>query len=393
MPKGCSPASLQQFLGCRLLGHRPLDPQLLGHGLLGPRLRVRQLLAVVLLSGLAVWGTLHSPTIFFDNQILLGGSLGVLALLQFGWLGLPVGLASALTTVALWGHPWGALILVLQLLWQQLFLWRFNGGPKQRGNGRIVLATIAFWLVVGLPLKTLLYTTLLQADLQSAVALGFKEAVVGVVNAGLGLLLYLALQLALMQRRRRVELSLRGLVFAVLLLLISLPGVLIITVMGQQITDQAFRQFRANLEQQAQAIAVALPMGSGEILLADAPLRQRFPELAFEARAAGGQQLSSDPRLFARLGQEYRSEQSGPLEDRHLSLLVPGLPQSHSEPAFSDLNPAQGQHPLDVVGQLPQASPNRAVAAAPEQLWPPADFVYITMVRRNETTGAPIRLV
>ena len=297
--------------------------RLLGHGLLGPRLRVRQLLAIVLLSGLAVWGTLHSPTIFFDNQILLGGSLGVLALLQFGWLGLPVGLASALTTVALWGHPWGALILVLQLLWQQLFLWRFNGGPKQRGNGRIVLATIAFWLVVGLPLKTLLYTTLLQADLQSAVALGFKEAVVGVVNAGLGLLLYLALQLALMQRRRRVELSLRGLVFAVLLLLISLPGVLIITVMGQQITDQAFRQFRANLEQQAQAIAVALPMGSGEILLADAPLRQRFPELAFEARAAGGQQLSSDPRLFARLGQEYRSEQSGPLEDRQLSLLVP----------------------------------------------------------------------
>ena len=66
------------------------------HGVPRP---VRQVLAVVLLALAAVWATLHSPTIFFDNQILVGGSLGVFALLQFGWRGLPVGLAAALTTV------------------------------------------------------------------------------------------------------------------------------------------------------------------------------------------------------------------------------------------------------------------------------------------------------
>jgi hypothetical protein len=76
---------------------------------LHPRKPVRhRRLIVVLLSGLAAWATLHSPTIFFDNQILLGPSLGVLALMEFGWLGLPVGVAAAAMTISLWAihGPW-----------------------------------------------------------------------------------------------------------------------------------------------------------------------------------------------------------------------------------------------------------------------------------------------
>jgi hypothetical protein len=272
----------------------------------------RQLLPVVLLSLAAVWSTLHSPTIFFDNQILLGPSLGVFALLQFSWRGLPVGLAAALTTVPLWGHPWAALILVLQLLWQQLFLSRLNGGRKQVGNGRIVLATIAFWLVLGLPLKALLYTGLLQTDLATALALGFKEFVVAVVNAALGLLLYLAVQL-LPQRRGAsdrslgADLSLRGLIFTTLLLVISLPAVLIIMAMGQQITAQTASQFRTSLERQAQAIAYVLPSGNRSIPH-HAGLQPATAGLAFEAVAADGTVLSSDPVLFARLRRDYRAE-------------------------------------------------------------------------------------
>ena len=50
------------------------------------------------------------------------------------------------------------------------------------------------------------------------------------------------------------------------------------------------------------------------------------------------------------------------------TVTVTGLPQSYSGPAFGDLNPSQRQHPFDVVGQLPQASSNRAVARTPEQV-------------------------
>ena len=279
----------------------------------------RQLVPLGLLTLAAVWTTLHSPTIFFDNQILLGTSLGVFALLQFGWRGLPVGLAAAFTTLPLWGHPWGALILVLQLLWQQLFLSRCNGGREQLGNGRIVLATIAFWLIVGLPLKTLLYVGLLNTDLQSALALGFKESVVGVVNAALGLLLYLGLQL---QRRGQGDVSLRGLIFATLLLLISLPAVLIIMAMGQQLTAQTVSQFRSSLEQQAQAIAFVLP-GGARTLPGEAPLKPGMAGLAFEAVATDGAVLSSDPALFTRLRREYGPEQDHLFGAQAPELLVP----------------------------------------------------------------------
>lgn len=288
----------------------------------------RQLLPVVLLCLAAVWSTLHSPTIFFDNQILLGPSLGVFALLQFGWRGLPVGLAAALTTVPLWGHPWAALILVLQLLWQQLFLSRLNGGRKQVGNGRIVLATIGFWLVLGLPLKALLYTGLLQTDLATALALGFKEFVVAVVNAALGLSLYLAVQL-LPQRRGAsdrslgADLSLRGLIFTTLLLVISLPAVLIIMAMGQQITAQTASQFRTSLERQAQTIAYVMPSGSRAIPRTAGVQPATAEELAFEAVAADGTVVSSDPVLFARLRRDYRPEairRFGPLTPELLVL-------------------------------------------------------------------------
>ena len=278
------------------------------------RRSIPSLAAVVMLSLASGWATLHSPTIFFDVQLLLSGSFGVFALLEFGWLGLPVGMVTALGTVVLWGHPWAGLVLALQLVWQQLFLERFNGGLPQRGNGRIVLATIAFWLLLGLPLKTLLYVGLLQSDLTSASVLGFKEVVVGVVNASLGLLLYLGLRLRQLWHRHGGDLSLRGLTFCTLLLLISLPGVLIVAAMGQQITDQAVNQIRFSLEQQAQVISDALPTSLS--------LRQRFPGLQVEAIATDGQVLSSDADLFSRLQRHYGPGRNSPLEQPGLLLMV-----------------------------------------------------------------------
>ena len=290
----------------------------------GARAR-RQLPLLGLLCLVAYWGTLQSPTIFFDNQILLSPCLAVFALLQFGWLGLPVGVMAAAATVQLWGHPWAAVPMLLQLLWQQLFLQHCNGGPDQRGNGRIVLATIVYWLLLGLPLKIFLYTGLLPVDLQSAMALAFKEGVVGVVDAGLGLLLYLGLQLYDLRRRtqRRRDLSLRGLIFATLLLMISLPGVLIIMAMGQQLTLQTIIQFRLNLQQQAGAIAYVLPEGTRAIP-AERSISERLQGLAFEAVAADGHRFSSDPKLFSSLRRDYTSDRNELLTSNGLTLLIRG---------------------------------------------------------------------
>ena len=50
---------------------------------------------------------------------------------------------------------------------------------------------------------------------------------------------------------------------------------------------------------------------------------------------------------------------------------------------------SQRQHPLDAVGQLPQALADRAIAPAPRQLWHPTDCIYMTTVRRWRTKEHP----
>ena len=288
---------------------------------------LRRPLVVALLSGLATWATLHSPTIFFDNQILLGPSLGVLALMLYGWLGLAVGLAAATVTIQLWGHPWAMPVLLAQLLWQLLFLRSFNGGPSQIGNGRIVLATIAFWVTLGLPLKALLYTWQLQLDWQSMSTLAVKEAVVSVVNASLALMAYLALQ-ALGTRHQHGDLSLRGISFASQLLMISLPGILIISAAGQQLTDLSIANYRSDLKSESDLLGEMLKRSDAAYpdltQLAGNLSASSGQTIAFALESRDGQLLISNPSLFQRLQTDYTPlSELQHQHDPHFSLLAP----------------------------------------------------------------------
>lgn len=115
--------------------------------------------------GLLAFMVNHWPvTIFFDIQIMLGGSLAIFALLKFGWWALPVGAAAAALTLSLWGHPWATINPMLELIWLKVFLDHFNGGSAQRDNGRIVLASLAYWVLLGVGLETLLYVAFLGTD-------------------------------------------------------------------------------------------------------------------------------------------------------------------------------------------------------------------------------------
>ncbi|MFU8884141.1 MAG: hypothetical protein ACNA8O_01635 [Cyanobacteriota bacterium] len=149
------------------------------------------------------------------------------------------------------------------------------------------------------------------------------------MNSSLGLLLFLAYQL-LQLRRRPGDLSLRGLVFATLLLLISLPGVLNIVLTGDQVSARTIAQFRLDLNKQALDVAFQLPSSSADRQVND-ELRQRQPGLAFELEAADGQQVNSDPVLFRTLAQAYRPELDNVLAPQGLTLLVPSTSETRMQ--------------------------------------------------------------
>jgi len=87
-----------------------------------------EIVSLVLLAAAAAVVNWFAPTVFFDSQIMLGGSLAVFALLRFGWPGILVGLAGLAMTVVRWGHPFELAIGTAFLVWLQIFLDRFNGG-------------------------------------------------------------------------------------------------------------------------------------------------------------------------------------------------------------------------------------------------------------------------
>jgi hypothetical protein len=145
-------------------------------------------LSLAALAALAALINLHAPTVFFDSQLMLGTAVAVLALLLFGWSGLLVGAAALAVTVVRWGHPFELLIGMGLLIWLRWFLDRFNGGRAQQANGRIVLAAIGYWLVVGIPAECLLFILRFGSNPLMALSLGLKEAVVSVLCTALALL-------------------------------------------------------------------------------------------------------------------------------------------------------------------------------------------------------------
>lgn len=257
-------------------------------------------LALAGLAALAAGINGLAPTIFFDSQLMLGSSVAVLALLLFGWSGLLVGAAGLAVTVVRWGHPFELLIGMGQLIWLRWFLDRLNGGRSQEANGRIVLAAIVYWLVLGIPAEVVLFSQRLSADLFMALALGLKEAVVGVLSTAMGLVVFM-LWRAWRYRGRRGQLSVRGLTFATVLLAVSLPGVLIIVILSGQLKLTALKAQRQTLQ------VVALEVSASRSASRSADLPVALPDgIAVRWRHAEAATVSSDPPLFERLDRDYR---------------------------------------------------------------------------------------
>lgn len=269
-------------------------------------------LVLAALAGLAALINLNAPTVFFDSQLMLGTAVAVLALLVFRWSGLVVGAAALAVTAVRWGHPYELLIGMGLLIWLRWFLDRCNGGVQRQGNGRLVMAAIGYWLVLGIPAELLLFTLRLGIDPVKGLALGLKEAVVSVLSVGLGLVAY-GLWSGWRWRGCKGRISVRGLTFAVVLLGVSVPGVLITFILSGQLKTTALRsQFQAM-----------------EHLARDTAQAGRPPEplpgqsLALGWRTASGRWASTDPGLFDRLAHSYRREPPSRTGLAELELWVP----------------------------------------------------------------------
>jgi PAS domain S-box-containing protein len=265
------------------------------------------------LSLLAVVINLHPPQVFLDQQLMLGSSAAVLALLLFGWPGLAVGVAAYLVTWQAWGHPVALVNGCCWLLALQLYLSRCPAGPAQRSNGRVVLVTVAYWLLIGAPAEWLWFRIGFGITPDQALALALKELVTALLAVSLGLLAYLLLQL-LQPRLRRRGLPVRGLVFAVLLLTTAVPGLVICLLLSRQLNTAALIGQRDALASFGQAVAQqGRPVSAPPDLTAAAVRVQLGSQVV----------VSTDAALFARLDAVYRPTRRPLARVQRLTLLEP----------------------------------------------------------------------
>ncbi|MFY8149143.1 MAG: GGDEF domain-containing protein [Prochlorococcaceae cyanobacterium] len=250
----------------------------------------------------------------------LGSIATVLAVLRLGWWGLPVaaaqGLAASITI--------GPLFLPLALLegaWLKLFLERINGGRRNADNGRVILADLVFWILVGGPLLLLSHGLPQVLESRAGLSLALIATVNHGVNTTLGFTFFLVLKQLFPHRMGVRGISIRGLSTSAVLLAIALPTLAVSTLLGQALS---WTLQEAESQSLLRAADLVLSLPAAERLAPMDHLSEANDPIEFQLLLSNGRSLSSDPTLFRELDQHfvlYRGPLPAPLQ-----LLLPRQP-------------------------------------------------------------------
>ncbi len=275
---------------------------------------------LALLAGLGVLLNAWPLPLFYGVHLLLGSVPATLALLLWRtWWAVPLGLMAGLQTWPLWGHPWAVPIFTLEMAWLTLALRRFNGPAGKDGNGRVVLFSMAYWLLLGCPLVFLSYRLILGIDPANVVVVAVKQAFNGVFNTVVAFCI-LILVLGLQSRQQRGPgVSLRGVIVATTLLAITLPSLLTSLEAGHQLEIAVQSGALDGLRTVNLAISRASSRDKTTRLLMD----QLGESMAYRRINADGPILSSNPALFQRLDSEFRDSGRQSVHLSELALLIP----------------------------------------------------------------------
>lgn len=289
-----------------------------------PRLRQNWIKALIL-SVFAVGLNLLKIDILFDFDLLLGSSLAILALLLLGNLGLVVGLSASLMAWKVCGNPWCAVSSMVELLWLWAYLKYFDGKEASRSDGRIVIADILFWSVIGVPAAFLFFGVFYNLDPAKVLLLVSRQALNGSISATLGFGLYLLIRMVRAPDDRSQAIPIHGLTFAVVMTSVMLTSLIIIPVASSQLAQASLLGKAEQLEMIAKQVATATTIEIPKI--ADS-LRNSGILIEFERRYGSeqSQHFQSNPELFKTLSQTHAPDTNRAIQLQGLQLLTSKRP-------------------------------------------------------------------
>lgn len=223
----------------------------------------RLVLATLGASLFALAGNFLNVPVFFSVEFVFGSVVVMLAVALLGTLpAVAVAAVGGVYTVIAWGHPYGLLTFAIEALVVGLLYWR----TRLRN---LVLADLAFWLVLGGPFVLLSYRGLIGMQWAPAQLIAVKQPLNGVFNALIAGLIISGLRL-LWTRARSIGLEpvrMTSLLFHVLLTAMLVAGGVpfLYESQKQRAQQEAFVQER--LEARGRQVATYLSAtGTGESL-------------------------------------------------------------------------------------------------------------------------------
>jgi len=210
---------------------------------------------VIVLSILAVLGNVFSYPLFFSIDLIFGSIAVMYAALTLGRLQvLIIAIIGSLYTYYLWGHPYAAIIFILEAFWVVWFL--------RRGNRQIILLDATYWLVVGIPLVFVFYTQFIGLSFDAAGLIALKQTLNGIFNALIASFICLGTHRLL---KKQSDISIQPLLFNIILLVTLVAGT-IPSVMSSYQTSVIYEQQTENeIQQIAQQIKRSLTVNSKKL--------------------------------------------------------------------------------------------------------------------------------
>lgn len=207
----------------------------------------RTYIALFLLSSLSILGSYYPVPIFSGIDFTFSGIAVFLAIHLFGvrW-GLVVAALAGYFSIASWGHPGGAVFLILEAL--------FIGLVWHRYHYHLLLLTSLFWLSIGLPLLGLFYRYLIPLDITQILLIFLKSLINDIINAAVTCLLINYLPLMRWVHRVVVPYHppLHQLLLSWIAMFVLLPTLIVMTINGWQFNYYIEKQIYQDLDDLSQ---------------------------------------------------------------------------------------------------------------------------------------------
>jgi len=190
--------------------------------------------------------------LFIGVELIFGSIFVILALHIFGLReALLLSILSNMYTYFSWHHPYGILILAAEIIFLGVFLHR------KRFN--LLLADMAYWIAIGIPLVILFYVGFLNIPLSEVYLIMLKQAVNGLLNTLIAGLLIIILE-NIWKSRKKKSISFQVLTFHILLSFILIPLVGLIIYEGKNEFQTIEREINGKVEEIEMAIQSSITL-------------------------------------------------------------------------------------------------------------------------------------